>query len=79
MAVYLLIVLLDAASGFGLYRRLVRGTVSLACDATHSTWWSKQECTERIFRSRGLWLLISGLMGLQAAYVTSQLLRTGRW
>lgn len=76
LAVYLVLVLVDAAMGFGLYRKSVHALTGAYCRLTRRNEWDRARCTERIVTSRLLWLLISAIMGLCAGYVTLQLLTT---
>lgn len=79
LAVYLLLVFVDAAFGFGLYRRLVHAATGAYCAMTNRTQFERADCTSRVFYSRPLWLVISVLMGLAAGYVTMQGMQTRRW
>jgi len=79
LAVYLAIVFVDAALGFGLYRSLVHTATGAYCAVTNRTQFERYDCTSRIFYSRNLWLVISVLMGLGGGYVTLQALQTGKW
>lgn len=79
LAVYLVVVLLDALSGYRLFRDLVRMVVGLFCKLANRSAWERERCTADIFYSKGLWLVISMLMGLAGGYVTLQALRTKKW
>lgn len=79
LAVYLVVVFLDAALGFDIYRRLVHGATGLYCAVTNRSQFERHDCTSRVFYSRTLWLLISVLMGLGGGYVTLQALQTRKW
>ena len=79
LAIYLALVFVDAALGFELYRKLVRGLASLVCFVLRRTAAERDSCTARVFQSRLLWLLISVAMGLAAGYVALQALATQRW
>lgn len=79
LAIYLLVVLLDAALGFDLYRRLVHAGTGAYCKLTKRTRFERHECTARIFYSGTLWLVISMAMGLVGGYVTMNALQTKRW
>lgn len=79
LAVYLALVFLDAAAGFGLYRSLVHGATGAYCALTNRSSFERYDCTSRVFYSRNLWLVISVLMGLAGGYVTMSALKTGKW
>lgn len=79
LAVYLVLVFVDALAGFGLYRRLVHGAASAYCAVTNKSSWERNECTDRVFYNRTLWLVISLAMGAAGGYVTLQALKTGKW
>ena len=79
LAAFLVIVFLDAAGGFGLYRDLVHAATGAYCSLTNRTSFERYDCTSRVFYSQRLWLLISVLMGLSGGYVTLNALSTGKW
>lgn len=79
LAVYLLVVFLDALAGFGLYRKAVHGLTGVYCKITNRERWEQFQCTDRVFYSHTLWVVISVLMGLSGGYVTLQALTTRRW
>lgn len=79
LAVYLAVVLLDALSGFGLYRNLVHAATGAYCAVANRSSWERADCTARIYYSRPLWLLISLAMGAVGGYVTLQALKSGKW
>ena len=74
LAAYLLLVLLDAAAGFRLFHRAVRAGAGLYCRvAGNRAAWQRERCTDRVFHSRPLWVLISLLMGALALRVATDL------
>lgn len=79
LAVYLLVVFLDAAAGFGLYRSLVHAATGAYCSLTNRTSFERYDCTSRVFYSRTLWLVISAAMGLAGGYVALDAMTTGKW
>lgn len=79
LAVYLVLVFVDAAAGFGLYRNLVHTASGAYCALTNRSQFERYDCTSRVFYSRALWVLISLAMGAAGGYVTLQALKTGKW
>lgn len=80
LAVYLALVLLDGlVLDFKAYQRIVHGGSWVWCMAARGSDEDQYECTNRVFYSRWLWVLISSLMGLAAGYVAMQAVETGRW
>jgi len=80
LALYLLVVFLDAALGFGAYKAWVRGGAAAYCFVTNqNSRWNRRACTNAVFYSSTLWRVISLLMGAAAGYVTLQAVSTGRW
>ncbi len=79
LAVYLALVLFDALMGFRLYQRAVYAATGGWCKLTNRDDLYRAQCTNRIFYSRALWLLISSGMGLAGGYVAAQALATRRW
>lgn len=79
LAVYLAVVLLDALSGYRMFRNLVHGATGLYCGLFNKSAWERETCTARIYYSKGIWLVISVLMGLASGYVTQQALKTGKF
>lgn len=79
LSVYLVMVLADSALGFGVYRSFVHAGSGAYCFVTQRNPWEREACTDRVFHSNSLWLLISLAMGLAAGYVTLQAFKTGKW
>ena len=79
LSMTLVLVFLDAAMGFGVYRKAVHTATGIYCALANKSSFERYDCTSRIFYSRTLWLLISAAMGLSAGYVTMQALKTGKW
>lgn len=73
LAVYLLLVLLDATRGFKLFRRAVHAGSGVYCAVTRRSGWERTLCTERVFRSRITWVLVSLLMGAITLRVATDL------
>lgn len=79
LAVYLALVLLDAVSGYKLFRKVVHSATGVYCKLTNRGWWEREQCTSTLFYSKWLWLVISVAMGSAAGYVTLQALKTGKF
>lgn len=79
LAVYLLLVFIDALTGFGLYRKAVHVGTGVYCRLTRRQKWEQYQCTDRLFYSHTLWVAISVLAGLAGGYVTLQALATNKW
>lgn len=79
LAVFLLIVFVDAAGGFGAYRGVVHALTGAYCTVARRSEFQRYDCTSRIFYSRALWLAISVGMGLAGGYVALAALKTRRW
>lgn len=79
LSLYLVLVMIDALGGFGMYRRLVSAVASGYCAVTNRSSFDRFDCTSRVFHSRNMWLLISALMGLAGGYVTLQFMKSGKW
>lgn len=79
LAIYLLVVFVDAMLGWGVYRRLVLGATAGYCRVTNRTAFERFDCANRIFHSRALWMAIASAMGLAGGYVTFQALKTRKW
>ena len=77
IAVWLLLVAVDAATGFGMYRKLVWGVSGAWCAATNRDAFQRHECTARVFYSRGVWGFMSVLVGLAAGYVSYEAMKPG--
>ena len=73
IAAYLLLVLVDAALGFRMFHGVVRSGAGLYCRLTRKPAWERERCTDRVFHSRALWILISVLMGSLAFRVAADL------
>lgn len=74
LAAYLLLVLLDGAAGFRLFRASVRAGAGLYCRATRQASWERERCTDRVFHSRAVWVVISLGMGALTYRVANDLL-----
>ena len=79
LAVYLALIFLDAAAGFGLYKRLVHMATGGYCALTKRSEFERFACTNRIFYSREMWMALSVAVGIAAGYVGLQAMRTRRW
>jgi hypothetical protein len=79
LAVLLSLVLVDALAGFRLYQRLVAAAVGAWCKLTNRDDYERMRCASSIFYSKGLWLLISALMGVASGYVALEGVTTRRW
>lgn len=79
LAVYLVLVMLDAVAGYRMFRNFVHLVTGLYCKMANKSWWEQERCTSDIFYSRALWLVISMIMGLIGGYVTLQGLKTKKW
>lgn len=69
LAVLLVVVLVDALFGLGMYRKLVWGGAGAYCSLTNKTEFEKHDCAARVYYSRGLWLAITLALGGAAAFV----------
>lgn len=79
LAVYLALIFLDAATGFGVYKRLVHAASGAYCAVTNRSEFERYACTNRVFYSRELWMALSMGVGIAAGYVGLQAMRTRRW
>lgn len=79
LAILLAVVLVDALVGFRVYRKLVHSAAGVYCKLTNRRQWERTRCTERVFYSSTLWLVIAIAAGLAGGYVTLQALATQRW
>lgn len=79
LSLYLALVLLDAMMGYKMFRKVVFNATGLYCKLTNRTWAEQEYCTNAVFYSKWMWLLISVAMGTMASYVTMQALKTGKF
>lgn len=79
LALYLALVWLDSMVGWGVFHGIVHGATGVWCHVTERSQWERHQCTNKVFNSRELWVGVSLLLGMVAAYVAYSALSTGRW
>jgi hypothetical protein len=79
LALLLVLIFVDAAMKFGMYRRMVHSATGAYCTVAKRSQFERFDCTNRIFYSKPLWVVISVLVGGGAGYVAMEAMRTKSW